>query len=80
MKNGAFIDGNVNVWNFLFDRKLDLAIEKPSSRFPSASRNSTRSSHRPSPGAISKPTRIWGSRTEGIWQSSSRRECGTNQS
>ena len=28
MANGLFIDGNV--WNFLFERKLDLAVELPS--------------------------------------------------
>jgi hypothetical protein len=28
MKSGMFIDGNV--WNFLFDRNLDLAVELPS--------------------------------------------------
>ena len=31
MKNGVFIDGNV--WNFVFDRKLDLAIELPADEF-----------------------------------------------
>jgi hypothetical protein len=31
MKNAVFIDGNV--WNFVFDRKLDLAIELPADEF-----------------------------------------------
>ena len=31
MKNGVFIDGNV--WNFVLDRKLDLAIELPADEF-----------------------------------------------
>jgi hypothetical protein len=42
MPTGVFIDGNV--WNFLFDRRLDLAAELPAAEWCASRARKQRSS------------------------------------